>query len=300
VSVGTRAVARGASWLLAGALGLTPLAARHALAQDGGARDTIRPPASSRLLRVCADPNNLPFSNERGEGFENRIAELLADRLGATLRYTWAPQRRGFVRTTLDAGACDLVMGVPSGYDRVRTTQPYYRSTYAFVYRADRGHVIRSLADSVLHRLRIGVHLTGESNPPPAQALAARGIIDNVVGYTIYGDYGQPDPPARLVEAVASDDVDVAIVWGPLAGYFAPRQDVPLSVVPVPAEDDLSGQQWTFAIAMGVRRADRAFAAELDRLLVREREGIRRILDEYGVPRPAAERRGASADHVRP
>jgi quinoprotein dehydrogenase-associated probable ABC transporter substrate-binding protein len=299
VSARIGGAASGAGWLPVGALCLALLTARDALAQEGGERDAARPLASSRLLRVCADPNNLPFSNERGEGFENKLAELLADRFGATLRYTWAPQRRGFLRTTLDAGACDLVMGVPSGYDRVRTTQPYYRSTYVFVYRADRGHDIRSLGDSVLRRLRIGVHLTGESNPPPAQALAERGIIDNVVGYTIYGDYGRPDPPARLVQAVARDDVDVAIVWGPLAGYFAPRQAVPLVVVPVSAEDDDPGRQWTFAIAMGVRRADRAFAAELDRLLVSERASIRRILDDYGVPRPAA-RRGASANHPRP
>lgn len=262
------------------------------------AQGAPRPPAPGpqpRLLRVCADPNNLPFSNERGDGFENRVAELLARDLGATVRYTWRPQRRGFVRTTLNAGECDLVMGVPASYDPVRTTRPYYRSTYVFVYRADRGLAIASLADPALRRLRIGIHVTGDDyqNPPPAQALAARGIIDNVEGYPIYGDYSQPNPPARLVEAVAKDDVDVAIVWGPFAGYFAKRQPVALTIVPVPPESDVSGQQWTFAIAMGVRHRDEALAAELDRLLDADRAGIDRILRDYGVPLVPTDARGA-------
>jgi quinoprotein dehydrogenase-associated probable ABC transporter substrate-binding protein len=256
--------------------------------------------AAPRVLRVCSDPNNLPFSNEKGEGFENKIAALLARRMGATLAYTWAPQRRGFVRTTLNAGECDLVMGVPSVYDPVRTTAPYYRSTYVFVTRARGGPRVRSLADTVLRRVKVGIHLTGENNPPAAQALAARGIIDNVVGYTIYGDYSQPNPPARLVEAVAKGDVAVAIVWGPLGGYFAKRQRVPLALAPVPSEGDVSGQQWTFAIAMGVRHRDQALAAELDRLLVSERAAIRRILDDYGVPLLPIEPRGAPSNHTQP
>jgi mxaJ protein len=246
----------------------------------------LRMPGGAPLppLRVCADPNNLPFSNDKGEGFENRLAELVAHGLGTTLEYAWRPQRRGFVRNTLNEGRCDLIVGVPAGYDPVRTTAPYYRSTYVFVYRKDRGYHITSLADSALRRLRIGIHLAGDENPPPAQALAARGIIDNVKGYSIYGDYSQPDPPARLVEAVAKGDVDVAIVWGPLAGYFARRSAVPLDVVPVPPASDVSGQQWSFDIAMGVRHRDAALAAALDQLLDMDRDVIRRILDDYGVP----------------
>jgi len=260
------------------------------------APDSRLPTPGSRQFRVCADPNNLPFSNAKGEGFENKIAELLAGDLRATLRYTWQPQRRGFVRTTLNAGACDVIMGVPSGYDPVRTTRPYYRSTYVFVYRQG-GVRVTSLADTVLRRLRIGIHVVGDDyqNPPPAQALAARGIIDNVVGYSIYGDYSEPNPPARLIEAVARGDVDVAIAWGPLAGYFAKRQRVPLAVVPVPPASDVSGQRWTFSIAMGVRRRDQALAAELDRLLAQEREGIQRILTDYGVPLVSGGERGTEA-----
>ena len=247
------------------------------------------PPAARGALpdlRVCADPNNLPFSNEQGEGFENRIAELMARDLGTTLRYVWLPQRRGFVRNSLNAGTCDLIVGVPAEFEPVRSTKPYYRSTYVFVQRADRGPPVSSLADTLLRHLRIGIHVIGTdyANPPPAQALAARGIIDNVTGYSIYGDYSQPNPPARLVEAVANGDVDVAIVWGPLAGYFAPRQTAPLTLVAVPPASDPSGQQWSFPIAMGVRRQDRGLAAQLDRVLEAERPAVRRILEQYHVP----------------
>jgi len=253
-----------------------------------------QPPA--RQLRVCADPNNLPFTNEKGEGFENKIAERLAQDLKATLSYEWFPQRRGFVRNTLNEGKCDLIMGVPVGFDPVRTTKPYYQSMYVFVYRQDRKINVTSLADSALRRLKIGIHVIGDdyANPPPAQALAARGIIDNVQGYSIYGDYSQPNPPARLIEAVARGDVDIAIVWGPLAGYFAKQQPVALRVVPVPPASDISGQQWTFPIAMGVRHRDQALAAEIDRLLVSDRAGIRKILDQFGVPLVQGDAQGAS------
>ena len=178
------------------------------------------PAASARELRVCADPNNLPFSNERGEGFENRVAEILARDLGASVTYTWWAQRRGFIRNTLKAEKCDVVMGMPSGYDLVETTKPYYRSTYVFVSRRDAHLELSSLLDPRLHHLSIGVHLIGDdgSNPPPAQALGELGIVNNVRGYSIYGDYRQAAPPARLIEAVENGEIDVAAAWGPLAG----------------------------------------------------------------------------------
>ena len=244
------------------------------------------PPRPLPPLRVCADPNNLPFSNARQEGFENKLAAMVARDLGTTLEFVWRPQRRGFVRTTLNEGRCDLIPGVPADYDPVRTTRPYYRSTYVFVYRADRGYHITSLADTALRHVRIGVHLIGDDyqNPPPAQALADRGIVQNVQGYSIFGDYGEPNPPARLVEAVARGDVDVAIVWGPLAGYFAQRQPVKLTIVPVPAASDLSHQPWTYPIAMGVRRRDVGLAQAIDRILASEQPAIRQLLTSYGVP----------------
>jgi mxaJ protein len=155
---------------------------------------------AGRQLRVCADPNNLPFSNQQGEGFENRIAELIARELHATVQYTWWAQRRGFIRNTLKAGTCDVMLGVPSHFDLALTTSPYYRSTYVFVYRQDKGLTIRSFDDPLLHYLRIGVQLIGDdyTNTPPAHALANRDIINNVVGYTVYGNYSQANPAAKV------------------------------------------------------------------------------------------------------
>jgi quinoprotein dehydrogenase-associated probable ABC transporter substrate-binding protein len=238
-------------------------------------------------LRVCADPNNLPFSNRRQEGFENRIAKLLARDLGARLSYTWWAQRRGFFRNTVKAGLCDVVLGVPAGLEMVATTRAYYRSTYVFVYRADRGIDVRSFDDPILRSLRVGVQLAGDdyANTPPAHALSRRGIVGNVVGFTLYGDYALDNPPARIVEAVARGDVDVAVVWGPLAGYFAPRQHSPLRVVPVSPSIDLPFMPFVFDIAAGVRRGNEELKAAVDDFLERRREEIAAILDEYGVPR---------------
>ena len=182
-------------------------------------------PAAAKDLRVCADPNNLPFSNRAGQGFENKIAEVIAQHLGETVSYTWWAQRRGFARNTLKSDLCDLWLGVASGVETLATTRPYYRSTYVFVTRADRHLNIASFDDPRLRQLRIGVQMIGNDaqNTPPTHALARRGIVDNVRGYLIYGDYRTANPPAAIIDAVAKGDVDVAVVWGPLAGYFAQR-----------------------------------------------------------------------------
>jgi mxaJ protein len=255
---------------------------------------TLRPTAASRIphpasrvLRVCADPNNLPFSNRRREGFENKIVELVARELHATVRYTWWAQRRGFVRNTLGAGECDVIPGVPIGFDRALLTRPYYSSSYVFVYRKDRGIAVRSLDDTVLRKVKVGVQLIGDdyANTPPAHALARRGIVSNVTGYTVYGDYARPNPPARIIDAVVAGEVDVAIAWGPLAGYFAARQRVPLAVVPVSPLVDPPRLPLAFDIAMGVRRGDRVLRAELDAALERRRSDIQHILNAYGIPR---------------
>ncbi|HEY0513497.1 MAG TPA: substrate-binding domain-containing protein [Thermoanaerobaculia bacterium] len=244
-----------------------------------------------RELRVCADPNNLPYSNARREGFENRLAEMAARDLDARVRYTWWPQHRGFIRNTLKAGACDVVMGLPSSVELALTTRPYYRSSYVFVYRKDRGIAVRSLDDPILRKLRIGVQMIGDdgTNSPPAHALANRGIVRNVAGYSVYGDYSQPNPPARIVEAVAKGEVDVAVVWGPLAGYFAARQpaghNVPLELVPVSPQIDRPFLPFVFDISMGVRRGDDKLRAELDSFVERRQPEIDALLDRYGVPR---------------
>ena len=236
---------------------------------------------------MCADPNNLPFSNAAQEGFENRIVALISRRLGRPVEYTWWAQRRGFVRNTLNAGACDLVPGTGSGVEMLATTRPYYRSTYVFVSRADRGLRIRSLDDSALRHLRIGVQLIGDdgANTPPVQALANRGLSRNVVGYTVYGNYADAHPQSAIIQAVARGDIDLAIVWGPLAGYFARQSKATIELVPVSPRIDLPFLPFVFDVAMGVRRRDTTLRAEIDTVLAQERPAIDSILDAYGVPR---------------
>jgi len=243
-------------------------------------------PASARTLRVCADPNNLPFSNERLEGFENRIVALVAKELGAEIEYTWRAQRRGFLRETLKAEACDLVPGLPSNLEGVRTTAPYYRSTYVFATRAD-GPSIASLNDAQLRGLVIGVQLIGDdgANAPPAHALTRRGLVDNVRGYSVYGDYREPNPPARIMDALARGDIDVAAVWGPLAGYFATRQPVPIKIAPVRPAFDGPQLPMVWDISMAVRKEDDTLRGEIDAVLKRRRADVDAILAAYGVPR---------------
>lgn len=264
-------------------------------------RETLRVPvAEARLahgrvpgpgprapLRVCSDPNNLPFSNAAGEGFENRIAELVARELGTRVEYTWWAQRRGFIRNTLRSGTCDVVIGAPSSLELVMPTRPYYRSTYVFVSRRDRKLGVRSFDDPRLRRLKIGVQLVGDdyANTPPVHALLRRGVRDNLVGFTVYGDYKQATPAARVLDAVVRKQVDVAVVWGPLAGWYARRSRVALDLVPVAPQVDVPFLPFVFDIAMGVRRGDTTTRARLDTIIVRRRAAIDSILRDYGVPR---------------
>jgi mxaJ protein len=239
------------------------------------------------ILHVAADPNNLPFSNERGEGFENKIVELIARDLNVSVEYTWRAQRRGFFRETMKEGSCDLVAGVPRGFDPVLTTAPYYRSVYVLVQRANRAPKMTSLDDPVLPSLTIGVQMIGDdfANTPPAHALAGRGMTQNIRGYSVYGDYRQPNPPARIVEAVLRGDIDLACVWGPLAGYFAREAGGAIALTPLPAFDSTSQQPFAFDIAMGVRRGNSALRDKLNAILVRRKPEIDAILAEFGVPR---------------
>jgi quinoprotein dehydrogenase-associated probable ABC transporter substrate-binding protein len=241
--------------------------------------------AAKREIRVCADPDNLPFSNQKQEGFENRIAKLIAREMHATLRYTFMPQRRGFIRRTLNAKECDLVMGVPADYDEVLATKPYYRSTYVFVYPADKDIHLRSFDDPALRELRIGLHAFshGGGNTPPAHALERRGIFGNVVGFAQADAGPSGNPPQKIVESIAADDIDVGIVWGPFGGYFAQRQHRKLEVVPVSPSVD-PPFLFVFDIAMGVRKGEDAFKRELEAILDRKQGHIRRILEKYGVP----------------
>jgi mxaJ protein len=242
--------------------------------------------SQARELRVCADPNNLPFSNDRGEGFENRIVDLIAADLGATVAYTWHAQRRGFLRETLKDGACDLVPGLPSNLEGVRTTAPYYRSTYVFVTRAD-GPAVASLNDTALKEHLVGVQLVGDDgwNTPPAHALSRRGIVANVRGYSLYGDYREPNPPARIVDAVAAGEIDIAVVWGPLGGYFATRESSPLRITAVRPQFDGPKLPMVWDISMAVRKDDEGLWKEIDGALQHRRAEVDAILSAYGVPR---------------
>ncbi|MER9373043.1 substrate-binding domain-containing protein [Mesorhizobium sp. M0491] len=242
--------------------------------------------ANARELRVCADPNNMPFSNAAGQGFENRIAEIIATDLGAKLTYTWWAQRRGFIRNTLKAGLCDLVPGTPANLEMLRTTTPYYRSSYVFVTRQD-GPDVASFNDPRLRELRIGVQLIGDdgANSPPVQALGRRGIVGHLIGYPVYGDYSAPNPPARIVEAVANGEIDLAVVWGPLAGYFAQRQKVSLRITPVTPRIDGPQLPLMYDISMGVRREDDALRGDVNSALARHKAEIDAVLAQYGVPR---------------
>ena len=236
-----------------------------------------------RLLRVCADPENLPFSSRDLSGFDNRIATLIARELGDSLSYVWWPARRGYVRNTLRAKECDVVVGVPDNYDPVMPTKPYYRSTYVLVYPSAKHYGLTSLDDPQLRTLRIGVNLIGEdyTHTPPVHALLKRGISANVTGFSTF--YGEEHHPGEIIEALERGDVDVAIAWGPLAGYFAQRSPVPLTLVPLP-DDTLSGMPFAFEVALGVRRSDRELRARLDSILVQRHDEIAAILRDYGVP----------------
>ena len=240
----------------------------------------------ARELRVCADPNNLPFSNASRAGLENKLVDIVASELGATVTYVWWAQRRGFVRNTIKAGLCDLLPGVPPDLQGLRTTPPYYTSTYAFVTRAGEER-ISSFDDPRLRSMLVGVQLVGDDgvNTPPAHELAERGIVANVRGYSLYGDYARPDPPARIIEAVAAGEIDVAVVWGPLAGYFAERQTIPLEVTPVDTADLAAGLPMTFPIAMAVRREDEALGKAIEAALRRRAKDVEAVLAVYHVPR---------------
>jgi len=232
-------------------------------------------------LRVCADPDNLPYSREDGSGFENRIAQLLADDMKLPLAYEWLPDRRGFVRKTLGAQLCDVIIGVPAGFERTATTQPYYRSAYVLVERAGDAPAIRTLADPRLATLRIGVQLIGNdlAASPPGELLARHGHTQNVRGFPLAGD----EPSAqRAVDAIVRGDIDAAVLWGPQAAYFARRAGVPLRITRLDAPADA---HFDFAIAMGVRRGEPALRERLDDFIRRRQGDIDRILADYEVPR---------------
>jgi mxaJ protein len=235
-------------------------------------------------LRVCADPQNMPFTNQKREGFDNKIADVIARELGDSVSYAWWPSRRGYLRNTLSAGTCDLVIGVPIGFDPVATSKPYYRSTYYIVSRADKKLGITSLDDARLKKLRVGVNLLdGDyTNTPPAHALSAHGITGpGVVGFP--GFYDEEHQPGEIVDSLAKGYIDVALVWGPIAGYFAKKSGVPMTLTALPDSDSVD-LPFAYSVAIGTRRSDRELRSLIDEILVRKKPEIDRILMEYNVP----------------
>ena len=243
--------------------------------------------AKAKQLRVCGDPNNLPFSNEKLQGIENKIAVVLAKDMKLTVAYTWWPHQRGVVKRALNTLRCDVMLGIPKGYDPVLWTKPYYRTGYVMAYRKDRGLKIKSLDDPQLKKLKIGVQV----NTPPHDALGQRGIADNVVGYQLMFDsnFHAEDYAGKVVEDLIAGQIDVALVWGPIAGYFAKKKAAPIEIVVLEGKPD-SVERFAFDISMGVRKKDTELQAKLEDSIARKHDEITHILEDFGVPLlPASE-----------
>src|SRR5579864_1667407 len=231
------------------------------------------------VLRVCADPNNLPFSNEKGEGFENKIAEMLAAKLDRKLAYAWYPQATGFVRNTLGAYRCDLIPGFPQGDELVQSTNPYYRTAYALIVKPSAGlDDLDTLGDPRLKEKRIGI----VAGTPPATYLAVNGLMRNAKSYPLVVDTRVDSSGQAMMRDLASGEIDVGILWGPMAGYFASRANPPMRVVLLLNEP--KGPQLVFRIAMGVRATDQNWKRQLNRLIAENQAEINHLLLGFGVP----------------
>ena len=236
------------------------------------------------IIRVCADPDNMPLSNQKGEGFEQKIAELIAKEWNAKIEYAWWPVRRGFFSRALNGRYCDVAIQAPADFDMAAVTRPYFRSGYVFVTRKDSGLDIKSLADPRLKKLRIGVNILNSDaeNTPPAMALSRYGVVGNLTGFpTFYTDTVRPED---IITAVAKKSIDVGIAWGPLAGYFAKQSPVALTLQPLAERDSLTDFPFRFSIGMGVRSRDKALRDSLQTVLDRKKPEIQAILQEYGIP----------------
>lgn len=251
------------------------------------------------VIRVCADPDNLPASNQKGEGYENKIAELLAQTWGDKLEYAWWPVRRGFFSRALNGRYCDIAITAPAGLDMAGVTKAYFKSSYVMVYRKDSGLALRSLADTTFRRLKIGVHLLNSDaeNTPPAMAMSQFGSVGNLIGFsTFFSEAGER--PEDIFKAVLDKRIDVAIVWGPMAGYFVGKMNAPLVVQPV-QEDSVDGIPFAFSMGMATRKRDRGLRDSLQAFLEQNKPAIDGILKDFGIPTlpldpPATGQTGAS------
>lgn len=231
------------------------------------------------VLRVCADPNNLPFSNQAGEGFENKIAELFAEKLGKRLDYTWYPQATGFVRNTLGAHKCDLIMGVPQGADLVQVTNPYYRTVYTLVFKPGKGlDGVDTLSDARLKGKHVGV----VAGTPPGTYMAINGLMTSAKPYPLVIDTRVDSSARAMMKDIETDQIDAGVLWGPMAGYYAKRASQPVVVVPL--VKGVSNPRLAYWITMGVRPSDQEWKRLLNKLIQENQPEITRILLSYGVP----------------
>lgn len=259
------------------------LLAGNAAAQEDSLHSTqLKAGRETGVLRVCADPDNLPASSQAGEGYEIKIAELVAQTWGWRVEYAWWPVRRGFFSRALNGNYCDVAITAPSGLDIAGVTGPYFRSGYYIVYRKDSGLNLSSLSDTTFRRLRIGVHILNSDaeNTPPAMAMSTYGVVGNLVGFpTNYSDMYRPDD---IFKALGST-IDVAIVWGPIAGYFVQQSKVPLVMNKV-AEDTVQGIPFVYSMGMGVRRRDTKFRDSLQAVIDAKGGDMVKILQSFNVP----------------
>jgi quinoprotein dehydrogenase-associated probable ABC transporter substrate-binding protein len=232
-----------------------------------------------KVLRVCADPRNLPFSNEKGEGFENKLGELFAEKLQKKLDYMYFPQATGFVRMTLAAHRCDVIMGFPQGDDLVQGTNPYYRTAYALVAKQGSGlDDVATLEDARLKDKRIGI----VAGTPPATNMAVAGLMANARPYPLMIDTRFDSSSAAMIKDLMSGEIDAGVLWGPMAGYYAKQASPPLHVTPLVKET--TGPRLAFRIGMGVRPADQNWKRQLNRLIQENQPAINKILLDFGVP----------------
>jgi quinoprotein dehydrogenase-associated probable ABC transporter substrate-binding protein len=232
-----------------------------------------------KVLRVCADPRNLPFSNDKGEGFENKLAELFAEKLQKKLDYMFFPQATGFVRMTLAAHRCDVIMGFPQGDDLVQGTNPYYRTAYALVARQGSGlDEVATLEDERLKSRRIGI----VAGTPPATNMAANGLMMNARPYPLMIDTRVDSSAAAMIKDLISGEIDAGVLWGPMAGFYAKEASPPLHVMPL--INEMSGPRLAYRIGMGVRPADQNWKRQLNRLIQENQPAINKILLDFGVP----------------
>jgi quinoprotein dehydrogenase-associated probable ABC transporter substrate-binding protein len=232
-----------------------------------------------KVLRVCADPRNMPFSDEQGEGFENKLAELFAKKLGKSLAYTWYPQATGFVRNTLGAHKCDVIMGFPQGNDIVQSTNPYYRTSYALVFKRGNGFDgVERLTDPQLK----GKHLGVIAGTPPSNYLAANGLMGSAKPYPLVIDTRVDSSAQAMMKDIADGVIDAGVLWGPMAGYYAKQANPPLTVVPLTHESGTP--PLVYRITMGVRFSDQEWKRTLNRMIQENQPAIDEILLAFGVP----------------